>query len=458
VRRGRDTSASATSDETHGRVFISYRREDTAYPAGWLFDRLVERLGPDQVFKDVDSIELGDDFVRVITDAVAATDVLLALIGQEWVSAADEHGGRRLDDPDDFVRLEIEAALARRVRVIPILVDGATMPRREEMPPSLAPLSRRQALELSATQFTFDTSRLLRAIEKTLVDVRTAQTEPASPERSTPTRRQRVPPDALPPPPKQAASEDGAGPPPTAHRWASPRWPKPTRRLLLVGAAAIAAVAAIIVAVAVVRSDDPSPAADTASFSDDFSSNAGRWTSDPAGGRVEGGAYRISSTRSDEYWAVMASPGAGTEIPSDLDLKVDARRTGGSATTGFGYGLFCRADGPDNLYAFVIWRLHAKIEKRTDGNYTYLARDPTIQAQAPVDPQARTLEATCVDRGDGAVELSFWVDGKLVERSTDTEDPHTDGSAGVMSMLNRTAGDPDDTLEVEFDNFAGGAT
>jgi len=80
--------------------------------------------------KDIDSIKLGDDSVQVITAAVGSCDVLLALIGQEWLTVTNEHGRRRLDDPDDFVRLEIEAALVRNVRVIPILVEGARMPRR----------------------------------------------------------------------------------------------------------------------------------------------------------------------------------------------------------------------------------------------------------------------------------------------------------------------------------------
>jgi hypothetical protein len=153
-----------------GRIFISYRREETSYPAGWLFDRLAERFGAGQVFKDVDSIELGDDFVEVITRAVGSCDVLLALIGDEWLTITDAHGRRRLENPDDFVRLEIEAALTRGVRVIPILVDGANMPHADELPDSLAKLVRRQALELSPNRFDFDTSRLLRVLDKTLAE------------------------------------------------------------------------------------------------------------------------------------------------------------------------------------------------------------------------------------------------------------------------------------------------
>ncbi|MDR6794635.1 hypothetical protein J2X12_004043 [Pseudarthrobacter oxydans] len=147
-----------------GRIFISYRREETAYPAGWLYDRLADRYGGGQVFKDVDSIQLGDDFVEAITRAVGSCDVVLVLIGDKWITIADEHGKRRLDDADDFVRLEIQAALTRNVRVIPILVDGARMPRADELPESLAKLVRRQALEFSPARFEFDTSRLFKVL------------------------------------------------------------------------------------------------------------------------------------------------------------------------------------------------------------------------------------------------------------------------------------------------------
>jgi TIR domain len=157
-----------------GRIFISYRRDETAYPAGWLYDRLAQHFGAGQIFKDVDSIELGDDFVQVITRAVGSCDVLLALIGEQWLTITDAQGQRRLDDPDDFVRLEIEAALARNVRIIPILVDGARMPNADELPAGLASLARRQALELSPSRFEYDTNRLLKILDMTLAEVRTA--------------------------------------------------------------------------------------------------------------------------------------------------------------------------------------------------------------------------------------------------------------------------------------------
>ena len=150
-----------------GRVFICYRREDAGYPAGWLFDQLAARLGADQVFKDVDSIEPGDDFAEVITGAVSSCAVLLAVIGGRWLAAAGQDE-RRLDNPGDFVRLEIEAALARGVRVIPVLVDGARMPRSDQLPASLAPLARRQAIELSHSRFSADLTGLLNVLDKEL--------------------------------------------------------------------------------------------------------------------------------------------------------------------------------------------------------------------------------------------------------------------------------------------------
>jgi hypothetical protein len=106
----------------------------------------------------------------VIADAVGACDVLLALVGERWLTITNQDGKRRVDNPDDFVRLEIEAALQRNVRVIPILVDGAAMPRAEELPPSLAGMVHRHALELSPTRFEFDTNRLLRVLDRTLAD------------------------------------------------------------------------------------------------------------------------------------------------------------------------------------------------------------------------------------------------------------------------------------------------
>ena len=162
-----------------GRVFISYRRQETAWPARQLYELLGDQFGADQVFKDIDDIDPGDDFVDKITRAVSSCDVLLALIGEQWLTLEDEEGRRRLEDPADFVRLEIATALSRPdVRVIPILVDGARMPRAHELPPELEPLVRRQAVQLSA--ISFDASRLMLAVSQTLADLRSERADPAA--------------------------------------------------------------------------------------------------------------------------------------------------------------------------------------------------------------------------------------------------------------------------------------
>ena len=151
-----------------GRVFISYRRQETSGLAGRLYDRLAAHLGEDQVFMDVDTIALGVDFAEVITQAVSTCQVLLAVIGPQWLSVGDKEGRRRLDDPDDIVRLEIAAALERDIRVIPILVEGAVMPGRDELPKNLASLARRNALSVRHESFRADADRLLAAIEPIL--------------------------------------------------------------------------------------------------------------------------------------------------------------------------------------------------------------------------------------------------------------------------------------------------
>jgi WD40 repeat protein len=149
-------------------VFISYRRQETNWLAGRLYERLAARLGDDQVFMDVDTIAPGLDFAEVITQAVSTCQVLLAVIGPRWLVATDEDGQRRLEDPDDIVRLEIAAALERDIRVIPILVEGAQMPRRQQLPEDLGRLARRNAVGLRHESFRADADRLLAVIEPIL--------------------------------------------------------------------------------------------------------------------------------------------------------------------------------------------------------------------------------------------------------------------------------------------------
>jgi hypothetical protein len=146
------------------RIFISYRRQDSSGSAGRLYDRLAQDIPAENLFIDVDAIAPGVDFVEEIARRVQACDVLLAVIGRGWHNAADKDGRRRIDDPADFVRIEIASALRGDIRVIPVLVDGAAMPLAEHLPEDLQALVRRNAVELSHHRFAADVGRLVRAL------------------------------------------------------------------------------------------------------------------------------------------------------------------------------------------------------------------------------------------------------------------------------------------------------
>jgi hypothetical protein len=149
------------------RIFLSYRREDASGHAGRLFDFLHYGggLGPgfskDQIFMDIDTVAPGVDFRHVIEQAVCACDVFIAVIGTQWLNAADARGRRRLDNAQDFVRIEIEAALARDIPVVPTLVQGAQMPTVEELPETFGAFVHRNAVELSDARWSYDVSKLV---------------------------------------------------------------------------------------------------------------------------------------------------------------------------------------------------------------------------------------------------------------------------------------------------------
>jgi hypothetical protein len=147
-------------------IFISYRREETAANAGRLYDRLSGRFGEYRVFMDIDSIAIGTDFANAIADAVSSSYILLVLIGRNWLAVTDSRDRRRIDDPNDWVRIEIETALQRDIPAVPVLVDGATLPQADELPPPLRPFLRRQAFELSHTSFRSDVEHLITLIDE----------------------------------------------------------------------------------------------------------------------------------------------------------------------------------------------------------------------------------------------------------------------------------------------------
>jgi hypothetical protein len=204
------------------RIFVSYRRGDSGH-AGRLYDALASRFGSGNVFMDIDTIDPGVDFAEVINRAVSSCDVVIALIGRGWVDATDAEGRRRLDDADDFVRLELESALAREIVVIPALVQGAEIPHARELPPSLVPLTRRQGIALRDIGWHDDVGRLIRRLERLA---------------------------------EGATEGETPSPPPIAAATARPLWRR--RKLLLPVGVLVAALATLVAALAVRGSDDGS--------------------------------------------------------------------------------------------------------------------------------------------------------------------------------------------------------
>jgi len=150
------------------RIFISYRREDSAGEAGWLAEYLIRRFGSDRVFLDIDAIDPGTDFDRVLTSSLQDTAAMLVVIGPRWTALAKTDGSRRLDDPNDYVRREVEAALRRDIPVVPVLIQGAALPKKDDLPESLAPLVKRQAVTLDHAEFRDDADHLCDRLAKVI--------------------------------------------------------------------------------------------------------------------------------------------------------------------------------------------------------------------------------------------------------------------------------------------------
>jgi hypothetical protein len=159
----------ARVDDRPPSIFISYRRSDSLDATGRIYDRLSEEFGPTAVFRDIDSIPLGVSFPELLKGALSRTDVVLVVIGPTWLTAADGEGRRRLDDPADFVRLEIETALSCDVPVIPVVVSNARLPSQSELPGPLSPLALRNGISVRPDpDFHRDMDRLISKLESLL--------------------------------------------------------------------------------------------------------------------------------------------------------------------------------------------------------------------------------------------------------------------------------------------------
>jgi len=147
------------------RIFLNYRKADAGGYAIPIYHSLVSKFGSSQVFKDVDAIKPGEQWDVKLNETLSTCDVVVAVIGPDWLSAADETG-RRLDRPDDWVRRELEQALKREVPIVPTLVGGATLPNEAQLPETLRPLLRRQMIELHDATWNSDLKRMVKALRE----------------------------------------------------------------------------------------------------------------------------------------------------------------------------------------------------------------------------------------------------------------------------------------------------
>ncbi len=176
IMRGRGTKVPVSPKWGENRVFISYRRDDSLEVVGRIYDRLIEHFGSKTIFKDMDSILPGSDFRGRISEGVGRADVLLAVIGDRWLTITDAEGKRRLDNPQDFVRLEIETALQRNITVIPLLVRNARIPAEADLPASLSQLSYRHGIPIRPDpDFNNDMKRMIKVIETVLTATNTKE-------------------------------------------------------------------------------------------------------------------------------------------------------------------------------------------------------------------------------------------------------------------------------------------
>ena len=473
-----------------GRVFISYRRADTANQAAWLADRLAGHFGRQQIVRDVDSIQLGNDFADVIAAAVTSCDVLLALIGHQWLAAAA--------GPADYVPIEIESALTRGIRVIPVLVDGARMPTAAELPPGLAMLAQQPPLSLGAANPEGDVSRLIQALDQSIA-ARSAQWQAtqAGQAQNQPTVTGMAPSWGA-PAIYASPSEPRPAQPGPAH--SGPRQtgpghsgPVPTRRMrrrpntwvvaLVLGVAVVAAIVAFIAIpsghpassassssapaspaggsrnnASPKPSNSPSPsAAGRVLLTDDFSTNKAGWVDDAhasAGAYTGSGAYRLSVTgyNGQNELARPSSAGSGLSgvTPLNLDASVDVRTLSG-ATQGYGLGLAFRGDGNGDLYAFLI-EDHAVAIQKWVGTGARITGEPAPVSVSDLhvgsSGRLRAV-ATTIDGGQ-AVHLELWLNGKKLIDYTDRDQPYT---RGYMGLYVESISDSPSTAAAEFDNF-----
>jgi len=363
------------------RVFINYRRDDAAGHAGRLYDALSARFGPEHVFMDVDAIRPGENFATVLDQSVGSCDVLIALIGRRWSTAVDREGRRRLERPEDYVRLELQTALASgRTRVIPALVQGAEMPASDELPEDMREFAMRQAIELSDVRWRSDVDRLIRELEGAAPDADTSAFDRVP--RPTPTDRR---------PPPGRESHGGH------------------RRVAIAAAVGALLVSAAALAVVLTRSDPPTEGAAARTSATDPPSptptDTPTATSTPTPKPTEAPADAIK-------YAAYSTNGYQTRLPSGPDWSRP-----GETSYGDGRRVRTTVQGPDGAFVAV----------------DYTPRDKPAFS-SPYESKSTVIlpafgEATrYVFRGGGVAQCERW---KCVDYQVSI--PDTAGGVGLVA-------------------------
>lgn len=311
-------------------IFISYRRDDTEGEAGRLFDDLTRSFGENSVFMDVAGINPGVDFRKAIDDNVASCGVLLAVIGPAWATIADADGTPRLDNINDFVRLEIASALARDVAVIPVLVHGATMPRPEQLPDSLKDLAFRNSVEITHTRWNSDVQLLTAALARYVSPSAGTDTAPVHA-----TVAVQLPPPTPPVTKPQSASRSN---------------------LPLILGVVVAAVLAIgVIGFLIFRH----PSADLSSF-------AGTWTnSTPQAGN---GLKRLEISANGDQLSIHAW---GECAPTDCDWGTQpAAIAGETAKAVWNLGQYTNAGGRSRTAQVIVQPLNGQLSVTVDNTFS----------------------------------------------------------------------------------------
>jgi TIR domain/WD40-like Beta Propeller Repeat len=380
------------------RVFISYRRGDSSGYAGRLYDRLSANFGEDRVFMDIDTIEPGVDFVQVINEALDKCDVFLAVIGPSWEKLTGPDGRRRLDDPHDFVRAEISAALERDILVIPVLVQKANMPPGEALPKQIERLAYRNAIELSDERWRYDVGRLTAAIESAAKSQGSTGEVKQQPDSSGPPLPTKAPIEKTTPERSKTA--------PVVNRRAT----QLRSRLAVAGVLAMALIGALLVWL---------PRAPN----DDSSQQGGRLAAAGSDGSVSNGliAFLSDQTGSLALWSMQPDGSHQNELYSDFTdfLRPDWSPDGKKL-----------AFGAERNGDYDLWTMNA------DGSgLTQVTHGPGNDGAPDWSPDGRRL-AFGSDRGGSRDIWILSMDSRKVTRITD--DP-SDDDAPDWSLQDRIA-------------------